>query len=67
MSEYFPTAAIAYEGPKSKNPLAFKSYDPDALIEGKSMRDHLRFGAAYWHCMRNPLSDPFGSGTALTP
>ena len=67
MSDSFPVSSIAYEGPASRNPLAFKVYDADALIEGKSMRDHLRFGAAYWHCMRNPLSDPFGSGTALTP
>jgi len=67
MSDSFPVSSIAYEGPASRNPLAFKVYDAAALIEGKSMRDHLRFGAAYWHCMRNPLSDPFGSGTALTP
>jgi len=58
---------ITYEGPTSKNPLAFKHYNPDETIEGKTMRDHLRFGAAYWHCMRNPLADPFGQGTALTP
>jgi xylose isomerase len=63
----FPCGAIAYEGPKSKNPLAFKFYDADAVIEGQSMCDHLRFAAAYWHCMRNPLSDPFGTGTALMP
>lgn len=67
MSDTFSISSIVYEGPDSRNPLAFKVYDADALIEGKSMRDHLRFGAAYWHCMRNPLSDPFGSGTALTP
>ncbi|MFZ4774035.1 MAG: xylose isomerase [Terrimicrobiaceae bacterium] len=67
MTQYFPTDPIAFEGPDSKNPLAFKAYDADALIEGWTMKDHLRFGAAYWHCMRNPLSDPFGAGTALTP
>ncbi|HVE15291.1 MAG TPA: TIM barrel protein, partial [Chthoniobacterales bacterium] len=67
MSESFPVGKIAYEGPKSKNPLAFKVYDADALIEGKSMKDHLRFGAAYWHCMRNGLADPFGVGTAIMP
>lgn len=65
---YFPDLPkIAYEGPKSKNPLAFKHYNPDELIEGKPMREHLRFGAAYWHVMRNVLSDPFGGGTALMP
>ncbi len=67
MSEYFPVPPIAYEGPDSRNPLAFKFYNPDARIEGRSMRDHLRFAAAYWHCMRNPLADPFGAGTAITP
>ncbi len=67
MSEFFSTSPIAYEGPTSKNPLAFKVYDADAQIEGKSMSDHLRFGAAYWHCMRSPLADPFGAGTALMP
>lgn len=66
-ADTFPVGAIPYEGPDSRNPLAFKVYDANALIAGKSMKDHLRFGAAYWHCMRNPLSDPFGSGTALMP
>ena len=37
------------------------------MVEGKSMRAHMRFAAAYWHVMRNPLADPFGGGTALTP
>lgn len=67
MSDVFPISKIACEGADSKNPLAFKAYDAGALIEGKPMSEHLRFGAAYWHCMRNPLADPFGSGTALTP
>ncbi len=67
MSDIFPVSQIPYEGPDSKNPLAFKSYDANAVIDGKTMHDHLRFGAAYWHCMRNPLSDPFGEGTALMP
>ena len=58
---------IAYEGPKSKNPFAFKHYNPDELVEGKAMRDHLRFAGAYWHVMRNALSDPFGGGTAIMP
>jgi xylose isomerase len=65
---YFPEIPkIAYEGPSSKNPLAFKHYNPDEVIEGKSMRDHMRFGAAYWHCMRNEMADPFGGGTAQMP
>ncbi len=65
---FFPDIPkIAYEGPSSKNPLAFKHYNPEQLVEGKPMRDHLRFGAAYWHVMRNGLSDPFGAPTALMP
>ena len=67
-NQYFPEVPkIKFEGPKSKNPLAFKHYNPDELVEGKSMREHLRFAAAYWHVMRNPLADPFGGGTALMP
>jgi xylose isomerase len=58
---------IAYEGPKSKNPFAFKQYNAAEKVEGKTMRDHLRFAAAYWHTMRNGLSDPFGGPTALMP
>ena len=65
---YFPDIPhVRYEGPSSKNPFAFKHYNPDEIIEGKSMRDHMRFGAAYWHVMRNGLSDPFGGATALMP
>jgi len=53
MSEYFPSISkIKYEGPDSDNPLAFHHYNPDEEIGGKTMRDHMRFGAAYWHCMR---------------
>ena len=65
---YFPKIKkIRYEGPDSKNPLAFKWYNEDELVEGKSMKDHLRFSVVYWHTFRNPLSDPFGVGTALRP
>ncbi len=68
MADHFPhVPQIKYEGPDSDNPLAFRHYDPEEQVAGKSMRDHLRFGAAYWHCMRNELGDPFGVGTALMP
>lgn len=67
MKQYFPVGSIQYEGSSSKNPLAFKHYNPEQLIEGKTMREHLRFGAAYWHVMRNGLSDPFGGPTAQMP
>jgi xylose isomerase len=40
---------IKYEGPESRNPLAFRHYDPDEMVMGKRMEDHLRFAVAYWH------------------
>lgn len=58
---------IRYEGPDSSNPLSFKYYDPDRVVEGRPMRDHLRFASAFWHTMRNGLGDPFGSSTACMP
>ena len=65
---YFPKIKkIKYEGPGSKNPLAFKWYDENEIVAGKTMRDHLRFSVVYWHTFRNPLSDPFGVGTAFRP
>jgi xylose isomerase len=65
--QYFDCDKIQYEGPDSKNPLAFKHYNADEVIAGKSMKEHLRFAGAYWHVMRNDLSDPFGAGTAIMP
>jgi len=67
MSHFPNVPVIEFEGPKSKNPFAFKHYNPDEKIGGKKMKDHMRFAAAYWHVMRNSLSDPFGAGTALMP
>ena len=65
---YFPEIrTIQYEGPQSRNPLAFRWYNPSELIEGKSMKDHLRFSIVYWHTMRGTGSDPFGPGTAIRP
>jgi xylose isomerase len=58
---------IRHEGPKSKNPLAFKHYNPNEKVEGKSMRDHLRFAVCYWHTFRGTGSDPFGVGTMQRP
>ena len=40
---------IVYEGPKSDNPLAFRWYNPEEVIEGKTMKEHLRFTVCYWH------------------
>ena len=58
---------IAFEGPESKNPLAFRYYNPDEVVEGRTMRDHLRFSVVYWHTFRGQGADPFGPGTALRP
>ncbi len=66
--DFFPNIdKIQYEGPKTKNRLAFRHYNPDEVIGGKKMKDHFRFGVAYWHAMKNPLADPFGGGTAIRP
>jgi xylose isomerase len=68
MPEFFPDVPrISFGGPKSRNPLEFKHYNPDELVGGKSMREHLRFSVVYWHTFSNPLSDPFGPGTAHRP
>lgn len=68
MADFFPDISrVVYEGPDSKNPLSFRHYDADAIVEGRTMREHLRFACAFWHTMRNDLSDPFGSGTASMP
>jgi xylose isomerase len=58
---------IRHEGPRSKNPLAFKHYNPDERIEGKTMRDHFRFSVVYWHTMCGNGTDMFGWGTAVRP
>ena len=58
---------IAHEGPGSDNPLAFRHYNPDEVIDGRSMAEHLRFSIAYWHAFRGTGSDPFGPGTINRP
>jgi xylose isomerase len=69
MSEYFKEVSkIEYEGPKSDNPLSFKFYNPDEKINGKKMKDHLRFAVAYWHTFQARGADPFGAdGSAIRP
>jgi len=68
MSEFFPEIPrIEYGGPTSRNPLEFKHYNPDEVVGGKTLKEHLRFSVVYWHTFSNPLSDPFGAGTALRP
>ncbi|NJK90541.1 MAG: xylose isomerase [Blastochloris sp.] len=65
---YFPDIPkIQYEGPQSKNSLAFKHYNPDEKVEGRTMKEQLRFAVSYWHTFRGTGSDPFGVGTAIRP
>ena len=65
MSEFFPTIGkIPYEGKDSKTPLAFKYYNPDEIIDGKPMREHLKFALSWWHTMGGDGTDMFGVGTA---
>lgn len=62
--EYFKGInAIKYEGKDSDNPLAFKWYNPDQVVAGKTMREHFKFAIAYWHTFCGQGSDPFGPGT----
>lgn len=61
---YFESAnKVLYEGKDSKNPLAFKYYNPDEVVGGKTMKDQLRFSVAYWHTFTADGTDPFGAAT----
>ena len=66
--QYFPKISkVKYEGPKSKNALAFKHYNPSEKVAGKTMADHFRFAASYWHSMKGAGADPFGPGCRTMP
>ena len=66
--EYFPgIGQIQYEGRESDNPLAFKAYEPARVVAGKTMEEHLRFAACYWHSFCATGADPFGPGTRVHP
>ncbi len=68
MKSAFPNITkIQYAGPQSRVPLAFKHYNADEIVAGKTMRDHLRFAVVYWHTFRGTGSDPFGAGTMQRP
>ncbi|HEX2522685.1 MAG TPA: xylose isomerase, partial [Terriglobia bacterium] len=68
MKEAFPEVKkVAFEGPKSKNPLSFKHYNASEVVAGKTMAEHLRFSVAYWHSFRTGGSDPFGVATRQMP
>jgi xylose isomerase len=65
--QYFSVPQIRFEGPESSNPLAFRHYDPAELIDGITLKEHMRFSIAYWHSFRGVGSDPFGPGTIQRP
>ena len=64
---YKGIGAIKFEGKESDNPLAFKYYNPDQMVMGKTMRDHFKFAIAYWHTFCGQGTDPFGPGTQQFP
>ncbi|MGK9740487.1 xylose isomerase, partial [Salmonella enterica subsp. enterica] len=68
MQAYFDQLdRVRYEGPQSTNPLAFRHYNPDELVLGKRMEDHLRFAACYWHTFCWNGADMFGVGAFNRP
>jgi xylose isomerase len=68
MAEFFKgVSKIQFEGKKTDNPLAYRYYNPDEVIDGKTMKEHLRFAVAYWHTYQGTGVDPFGVGTAERP
>ena len=64
---YKGIGAISFEGKESDNPLAFKYYNPDQVVMGKTMKEHFRFAIAYWHSFCGQGGDPFGPGTQQFP
>ena len=58
--EYFKgIGTIQFEGKESDNPMAFKYYNPDKIVAGKTMREHFKFAIAYWHTFCGTGADPF--------
>ena len=66
--EYFPEIKkVQYEGPESKNPMAFHYYDAERVVAGKKMKDWMRFAMAWWHTLCAEGGDQFGGGTKTFP
>lgn len=66
--QYFDTVGkITFEGKESDNPFAFKYYDAQKIVAGKSMEEHFRFAVAWWHTLCGTGGDPFGPGTKAFP
>ena len=67
-TEFFPgIGKVKFEGKESKNPLAFRYYDPEKVVNGKKMKDWLKFSMAWWHTLCAEGGDPFGGGTKTFP
>ena len=65
---FFPEVdKVRFEGPESTNPLSFRHYNPEEKVDGKTMKEHLRFAVCYWHTFRGMGGDPFGPGCAVRP
>jgi xylose isomerase len=67
MNSFDEIPFVRFEGPRSTSPLAYRHYDADALVLGKSMKDHLRLAVCYWHTFVWPGNDVFGQGTFARP
>jgi xylose isomerase len=63
MAYFEGVSKVVYEGPESKNPLAFKYYNPDEIVMGKTMKEQLRFAMSYWHTFTYMGNDPFGASS----
>jgi xylose isomerase len=67
-TEYFKgIGAIPYEGPNTDNPLAYRWYDANKVVAGKTMKEHMKFAVAYWHSFCGNGADPFGGATHIFP
>src|SRR5262245_31932927 len=65
---FFPDVSkIQFKGPDSTDPLSYRHYDEKEVVEGKSMKEHLRFAVCWWHTFRGTGADPFGPGCARRP
>lgn len=68
MTDFFTDIPpIDFEGPETDNDFAFRHYDPNEVVMGKTLKEHLRFSAAYWHSFAWPGGDPFGGQTFERP
>lgn len=65
MNYFENVSGVKYEGPDSTNPLSFKYYNPEEMINGKKMEDLMRFAVSYWHTFTAEGNDPFGEGTMI--